>query len=266
MTQSGPPTMTRPIEEMLKEIHDRAAAIQRRKVRRRVLASVSGLAIVLAVVLAVDLSATPAAHNSATPAAHKTVSPSARHAAQLVLYQKVLEQTVAVSGGSTPQPPQQPVGSGWSAAKPSLPASVPSKWSPLVTSAFEVFEHETQNDQSATLSLVMAQGPSQVAMPQGTVEIDTLSGLVTDGQGGNWIMVATSQTPFSAGGSVIFRGDCTWTTAGTPQGGNGSANAQSLGTCTSVLVTLVGDPTNPYSAGVSKWRNQSATRAPMTTP
>ncbi len=60
-------------------------------------------------------------------------------------------------------------------------------------------------------------------------------------------MSATSQQPFSAGGSVMFRGGCSWT-----QSANGSAGEQS-GTCPVVLVTLAGDPTNPYSAGVAQW-------------
>jgi hypothetical protein len=75
-------------------------------------------------------------------------------------------------------------------------------------------------------------------------------------------MSATSQQPFSAGGSIMFRGGCTWTSSGTSQGTHGSAGAQ-RGTCPVVLVTLVGDPTNPYSATVAQWTT-AGTRVPMT--
>jgi hypothetical protein len=44
MAQSGHSTMTRPIDEMVTEIHNRATAIRRRRSRKQALASVSGLA------------------------------------------------------------------------------------------------------------------------------------------------------------------------------------------------------------------------------
>jgi hypothetical protein len=257
MAQSGHSTMTRPIDEMVTEIHDRATAIRRRRSRKRALASVSGLAMVAAIALVLVLPAPPAA----PPSAHKAGAPSLR-AEQLARYGQLIQETAQASGGTTPQPPNQPVGLGWSAPKPSLPKAVHSEWSPLVISALEVFEHVTQTDQPPTLTVVQAQSSSQVDMPQGTVAIDTLAGLVSGGQAGDWTMTATSQQPFSAGGSVMFRGSCSWAIPDNSQGANGSAGAQS-GTCTNLLVTLVGDPANPYSAAIARWTG-AAMRAPLT--
>jgi RNA polymerase sigma factor (sigma-70 family) len=138
MVQSGYSMMTRPTGEMVTDIHHRAAALRRRKLRRRALASVGCLAVVSAGALALVA--------SAPSAPHKTVTSSPRDA-QLARYQQLLQETAQESAGPTPQPPQEPVGSGWSASKPSLPTSVPPEWSPLVISALEVFEHETRNDQ-----------------------------------------------------------------------------------------------------------------------
>jgi hypothetical protein len=196
---------------------------------------------------------------TAAPQLPKTAT-STIHAKQLARYGQLTQETAQESGGT--QPPNQPVGSGWSVPEPSLSKSVPSEWSPLVTSALEVFEHETHKDQPAALSFVLEQNPSQVGMPQGMVEIETLHGLVNDGSAGSWTISATSQQPFSAGGSVMFMGGCTFTTSGISKGATGSATSQS-GTCTDLLVTLVGDPTNPYSAGVAQWSGR-ATRAAMT--
>ncbi len=218
-----------------------------------VLLSVIGIVVVTAGALAFVVSGPSAPHKTAT---------SSPRDAQLARYQQLIQETAQESGGPTPQPPNQPVGTGWSAPKPSLPRSIPPEWSPLVISALEVFEHETDNDRPATLTWVQSQSPVPVDMSQGTVEIDSLTGFVSDGQAGSWTMSATSQQPFSAGGSVMFRGGCTWTSSDTPQGAEGSAGEQS-GTCPAVLVTLVGDPTNPHSAGVAQWTT-GGTRAPMT--
>ncbi len=220
-----------------------------------VLLSVTGTVVVTAGALVFALVV------SAPSASHKTATSSPRDA-QMARYQQLLQETAQESGTSTPQPPNQPVGTGWSAPTPSLPRSVPPEWSPLVISALEVFEHETHNDQPATLTWVQAPSADQVDMAQGTVEIDTLTGFVSDGSAGSWTMTATSQQPFSAGGSVMFRGGCTWSSSATSQGAGGSAGEQS-GTCPAVLVTLVGDPANPYSAGVAQWTT-GATRVPLT--
>jgi hypothetical protein len=224
-----------------------------------VLLSVMGVVVgtsgALALALAVALD-TPG-----PSAPHKTATSSPRDV-QSARYQQLVQETAQESGSSTPQPPNQSVGTGWSAPTPSLPTSVPPKWSPLVISALEVFEHETHNDQPATLTMVQSQSPQQVDMAQGPVEIESLSAFVGDGQAGSWIMSATSQQPFSAGGSVMFRGGCTWTSSDTSQGADGSAGEQT-GTCPAVLVTLVGDPSNPYSAGVAQWTT-GGTRVPMT--
>jgi hypothetical protein len=248
MAQSEDSMMTRPIDEMVTTIHDRAAAIRRRRFHKRALASIGGLAVVTAIALALIVPTTP------TPSqGHKTATTSAR-AHQLAQFQRLIQLTAGGSSSPSVEPPFQPIDSGWSAAEPSLPSSLPSKWSPLVTSAFKVFEHETQNGQSATLTWVAGQNPSEVNTPAGpTVLVYSLNGLITAeeggsgiGQGGNWIMTATSTEPFSDGGSATFIGGCTWIPTA-------STGTQRSATCTYLTVNLVGDPTNPYSATVSKW-------------
>ena len=59
---------------------------------------------------------------------------------------------------SEPEPAAQPVGLGWSADKPSFLSSVPRDWTTLLTSALEVFEHETDGGKRAALTLVPSGG------------------------------------------------------------------------------------------------------------
>lgn len=247
MAQPEEPMLTRPIDAMVTDIHHRAAALHRRRFRAAALACVGCLAVASAGVLALV---------DSTPSSPIKSPTSSARDAQLARYQQLVQETAEAKAGPTPQPPNQPVASGWSALEPSLPKSVPPEWSPLVISALQVLEYETHNDQAATLTLVQSQSPVQVQMSQGAVQVDTLFAFVSDGGSGDWTMAATSGAPFSDGGSVIFRGACTWGSA------NSSTGDQS-GTCPVVLVTLVGDPTNPYSATVAEWTTEGS-RSPIT--
>jgi hypothetical protein len=253
MTQPANSTMTRPMDEMLAAIHARADSMHSHRSHRRLLSGIGALGVVAAVAVALVLTAGPTANDRVTSAAQT--------AEQVAVYRQALGQSYGQTVIAT-EPAPQPVGSGWSAADPSLQASLPSQWSPLVNSALKVFEHEAESGQAVTLASVTGQESSEVAMRQGkyagtSVQVDSLSGSVTDSQGQSWRMTALSQNPFSAGGSVAFQGACTSTVTGTSTNAFGGTNTNSVGTCTNVVVNLVGDPTRPYSATVSKWTGQS---------
>jgi hypothetical protein len=138
------------------------------------------------------------------------------------------------------QPPSVPIGAGWSAAEPAVAPSIIAQykeWMPLITSSLKVFEHMTQGDKSAALGSIDGNDSQSLNLTQGphaglSVTIESLDGVVSAG-GEKWTMAATSQLPFSEGGSVTFLGR----------------------TGDVVLVSLVGSPSNPYSATVARWAN-----------
>ena len=162
MAQPEEPMLTRPIDAMVTDIHHRAAALHRRRFRAAALACVGCLAVASAGVLALV---------DSTPSSPIKSPTSSARDAQLARYQQLVQETAEAKAGPTPQPPNQPVASGWSALEPSLPKSVPPEWSPLVISALQVLEYETHNDQAATLTLVQSQSPVQVQMSQGAVQV-----------------------------------------------------------------------------------------------
>jgi hypothetical protein len=138
------------------------------------------------------------------------------------------------------QPPSVPVGAGWSAAEPAVAPSIVAQygeWMPLITSSLKVFEHMTQGDKTVALRSIDGNDSQSLNLTQGphagsSVTIESLDGLLS-ARGATWTMAATSQQPFNEGGAVTFLSQ----------------------TGDVVLVSLVGSPSNPYSATVARWSN-----------
>lgn len=178
-----------------------------------------GLATILAIAIcAVAIEIGAGASGSTAPSSRSTADPSRRT-----------------------QPPSIPVGAGWSAANPSTPSDIAAEydqWMPLVTSSLKVLEHVATDGRRATLASITNTESQNINPTSGkyagsTVAILSLNGVVSAG-GQTWMMTATSQMPFTAGGSVNY--------------------VSSTGN--DVLVSLVGTPSDPYSATVGKWSNQ----------
>ena len=139
------------------------------------------------------------------------------------------------------QPPSVPVGTGWTVAEPATASNIAATyygWMPLVTSSLKVLEHEATEGQRATLTSIIGDGSQNITPTSGkyagsTVAILSLDGVVSAGRQ-TWTMTATSQNPLSAGGSVNFVSF----------------------TGHDVLVSLVGAPSDPYSAIVGHWANE----------
>ena len=139
--------------------------LRRRRVRKGLLAScpaVLGVAVAVASAVALFVSTGTAGSEASPSAPHQSVSPNRPNSALMDRYGNLQQQIGGTEVGSQPEPGDQPVGSGWSYEEPSFPSSVPadwsvpSDWSTMVTSALEVFEHETGGG-SATLAFVFPQ-------------------------------------------------------------------------------------------------------------
>jgi hypothetical protein len=248
--------------EIIAAVYRRAEALRTRRTRQ-VLGTTFGALFVLVVVLVViNIPGT---------------SPTMGHSAiqteiseRAVAARIVLDQQLGQADGV--QPPQQPVGTGWTAADPIVPASLNSQysqWSPVVTSALRVLEHVTQGGKAVALGAMRGQKSSQVAIKQGTYAgqtavIESVGGTITDSHGQSLTMIAASQAPFTAGGSAVFQGSCTWRTTGTTTGSNGSHQTEQSGTCANVVVDLISSPGNPYSATVAHWTSDGARRSIIT--
>lgn len=228
--------------------------LRRRRVRKGLLAScpaVLGVAVAVASAVALFVSTGTAGSEASPSAPHQSVSPNRPNSALMDRYGNLQQQIGGTEVGSQPEPGDQPVGSGWSYEEPSFPSSVPadwsvpSDWSTMVTSALEVFEHETGGG-SATLAFVFPQSssPSQELTMNGhTGQIDHLEGFVEDAHGLNWTMSAGASDPVTEwGGSVVFTGGCTDT-----------PSASGVETCTIMVVEVFTDFSNPYAARIAKW-------------